>query len=243
MSKDRIMQKIQKCLALSRSSNEHEAAAALRQAKALMDKHQLTMSDVELNQLDVVVMEGKGVARPPRWKIMLYLTVARAFGCSSFTRGGHPVFVGTAPNPEVAKYALDVLLRQLELNKKEFLDSHSNLIGQLDRGKKIQVGRGFAEGWVQGCYEIVNKFSDAISDDVGRAHKRKMERQHGSKVGSARPPKRASESGIGAGAAAHGYRHGRKAQIHAGMNQDEGPGLLPAAGFSRQINASEQEDD
>lgn len=230
MNKDRIMKKIQKCLALSKSSNEHEAAAALRQAKALMDTHQLTMSDVELNQLDVVEVEGKGLARPPRWKIMLYLTVARAFGCSSFTRGGHPVFVGTAPNPEVAKYALDVLLRQLELNKKEFLSSKAHFVDILDRGEKTKLGRGFAEGWVQGCYQTVEKFSASLSDDKHAEHKRKMEQQHNGKINKAAPRKRASESGIGRQAAAYGYQSGMKAQIHAGMSQDSGPDLLTAEG-------------
>ena len=36
MNRDDALKKIKKCLALSRSANEHEAAAALRQAQALM---------------------------------------------------------------------------------------------------------------------------------------------------------------------------------------------------------------
>ena len=35
MNRDDALKKIKKCLALSRSANEHEAAAALRQAQAL----------------------------------------------------------------------------------------------------------------------------------------------------------------------------------------------------------------
>lgn len=44
--KDRIIDKIRKCLALSNSANEHEAAAALRQAQKLMELYRV--SDAEL---------------------------------------------------------------------------------------------------------------------------------------------------------------------------------------------------
>jgi hypothetical protein len=52
MLDDRVLGKIKKCLALSASSNPHEAEVALRQAHALMAKHgvsshEITMSDVE----------------------------------------------------------------------------------------------------------------------------------------------------------------------------------------------------
>ena len=37
----KIMDRIKKCLALSASSNEHEAEAALRQARKLMEAHHI----------------------------------------------------------------------------------------------------------------------------------------------------------------------------------------------------------
>lgn len=37
-----IIDKISKCLALSKSANEHEAAIALRQAQALMQKYKIS---------------------------------------------------------------------------------------------------------------------------------------------------------------------------------------------------------
>lgn len=39
MSREELLRKIRACLRLSTSANEHEAAAALRQARALMEKH------------------------------------------------------------------------------------------------------------------------------------------------------------------------------------------------------------
>lgn len=45
--KEKIIDKIKKCLALGKSNNAHEAAAALRQAQKLMEKHGLSEEDLE----------------------------------------------------------------------------------------------------------------------------------------------------------------------------------------------------
>ena len=49
MDKERILEKIKKCLALSKSANEHEAAQALKQAQALMREYGITDIEVELS--------------------------------------------------------------------------------------------------------------------------------------------------------------------------------------------------
>lgn len=47
---ERILDKIKKLLALAKStSNEHEAANAMRKVQALMREHQLTDTDVALH--------------------------------------------------------------------------------------------------------------------------------------------------------------------------------------------------
>src|SRR5882724_10574426 len=48
VDKGRILDKIRKCLALSKSANEHEAAAALRQAQKMMQANGLTEDEVGL---------------------------------------------------------------------------------------------------------------------------------------------------------------------------------------------------
>ena len=44
--RDKILDKIKKCLALSASSNEHEAEAALRQARKMMEANGITDLDI-----------------------------------------------------------------------------------------------------------------------------------------------------------------------------------------------------
>ncbi|UCU92660.1 DUF2786 domain-containing protein [Hydrogenophaga taeniospiralis] len=46
MTRDEALKKIKKCLALSRSANEHEAAAALRHAQKLMQAFSLAEEDM-----------------------------------------------------------------------------------------------------------------------------------------------------------------------------------------------------
>ena len=51
MDKEKILDKIKKCLALSKSANEHEAAQALKQAQALMEKHEVNAVDIALSEV------------------------------------------------------------------------------------------------------------------------------------------------------------------------------------------------
>ena len=48
MNKQHVIEKIQKLLALSQSSNEHEAALALAQAELLLERHRLEMTEIEM---------------------------------------------------------------------------------------------------------------------------------------------------------------------------------------------------
>lgn len=47
MDREKALNRIKKCLALSKSPNEHEAAAAMRQAQKLMEAHGICEEDVD----------------------------------------------------------------------------------------------------------------------------------------------------------------------------------------------------
>ena len=80
MTPDRIIDKIRKCLALAKSSNPHEAAAALRQAQTLMRLHGI---DEDTLELAAVKEASQAVASEqiPTWDGRLARMVADAFGC------------------------------------------------------------------------------------------------------------------------------------------------------------------
>lgn len=50
-NQDKIISKIKKCLALAKSNNPHEAAAALRQARKMMTQYQINEADVLLSDI------------------------------------------------------------------------------------------------------------------------------------------------------------------------------------------------
>ena len=58
---EKILDKIKKCLALASSANEHEAAAALRQAQKLMAQFGLTETDVTLADVGEVRQQAQNV--------------------------------------------------------------------------------------------------------------------------------------------------------------------------------------
>jgi len=80
---DRIIDKVKKCIALSKSDNPHEAAAALRQAQALMRKHGIDEAGIVASEVSAADVEHKSgnTARPPAWETMLMMLVGTAFGC------------------------------------------------------------------------------------------------------------------------------------------------------------------
>lgn len=115
---DKILRRIRKCLALSRSPEPHEAAAALRQAQKLMETYGVTERDVSLAKVrEARTPAGRTTRCPPAWLSRLGHAVSAAFGASHYYqvhpgRACYYMFVGVGPRAEVAGYAFAVLRRQ-----------------------------------------------------------------------------------------------------------------------------------
>lgn len=169
--KERALEKIKKCLALSESSNPYEAQAALRQARKLMDKFHLDFADVDASRAQEYEFKiGSGRRSPVAWVKMLGNTVGTSMGCVTFFRHGSLgqsiIFIGETGNAELAGYAYEVLLRQLECQRKEFI---AKLIGH-PKGTKRVLGSRFAEGWISAIAAKVNEFG-GVSEEAERAIK------------------------------------------------------------------------
>lgn len=171
---DRVMRKIKHCLALSASSNEHEAAAALRQAQKLMQKYRLTELDVQL--ADVAKEAGAKIkSKRPQWDRRLSNVVADIFNCKTFTyaaytqrgksitnRKEQAVFVGVNPAPLIAKYAYDALYVQAELARKNYLTAIKR--GDVPAGRFTPATRAddFADAWVS---QVADKVRALVPED------------------------------------------------------------------------------
>lgn len=80
---DRIIEKLQKLLALAGSDNEYEAALAMARAEILMRKHNLSIADVEQDGTGATIadvrVEPTGSATYTLWESDLAMAVAWAF--------------------------------------------------------------------------------------------------------------------------------------------------------------------
>lgn len=157
MNRETAIEKVKKLLRLSKSSNEHEAAAAMRQAQALMRQHQIEEAEAagaaaEMDPIEEVASDARRGKAVPVDLAHLASLVADTFGTYTFvyvTRHSgcwrtEARFVGPAPRGELSAYAFDALRRQLEAAKRQHLRRVRNPKNRAARGD--QFGLGFVHG-------------------------------------------------------------------------------------------------
>lgn len=159
MNKKVVIEKIKKCLALSKSANQHEAAAALRQAMAFMEKYQIDADDPELLGVTEALILGSGSQKPTVFEAVLANSIAKMMDCKVILRSQIKVtaqmelkkemswtFIGFDPAPEIASYAFEVLYRQLKKARSGFISE--NLKRVQIKANKVKRADLFCEGWV-----------------------------------------------------------------------------------------------
>lgn len=142
-----VCKKIKNCLNLSSSSNQFEAATALKQAQFLMQKYNITESDLlifEINEksIDTDLMRYKFT------DIKLANTIASVFDCGFYwinSKNKKFVFYGIEPNLTIAIYAYNVLLPILKKARKTYV---SSLHGNYKLKNKRKLGDQFTLGWL-----------------------------------------------------------------------------------------------
>lgn len=218
MSKKAIMERLKKLMALSRSSNVHEAAAAMERATQLMREHQITEDDLVLSNVTECNTNFAWGAKvnPTQYQIWLWSMIQDVFGVeSAFTAyDGRVTFYGLSSRAEMAAYTCDVLSRQLKRARADFLKSQNK---RLKRQTKISRADNFAEGW------IVAVRSKAQSMMVSQEEKTLMLTYAKRKWGqmetmSGRPAQEARGTSEAFGS---GYREGKNANLHRPMSAQE----------------------
>lgn len=170
MDRDTALAKVKKCLALSKSAEPHEAAAALRQAQKLMREFGLDAHDVELAEVGESRVRATSNLHP-LWQVQLVDLVADAFGCHaimgrdavfcshrSIRRVTDAIFIGIAPRHDLAAYAFQVLQRQCVRARQAHIQHQPK---GCKPATKTARGDLFALGWVHGVEALVERFADA----------------------------------------------------------------------------------
>jgi hypothetical protein len=224
---DRVvaMRKVLACLRLAKSSNPNEAAAALRQARSLMDQHGLTEDDAAAAEIGefAAVTRNRGEMLP-RSVLWLAEVVANGYRCQPVVVCSHTVtenlrragktevkFFGAHADAQVAAYAFTVLNRQLTSDRVR----HTSRIRK--RANRDRRGEQFAFGWVLAvralfpAAELTADRAAAIAAAIRRAGP--TTKTSGREIGKTG---RSSPNDLDSG-----YRAGRAARLRNGLGESQ----------------------
>lgn len=234
MNRDDAIRKIKACLALGKSANPAEAAAALRQARKLAD--QLGIDEPEVQHADVHESRAPLAAKTVQaWEARLAAMVGKAFGCDLFLSTERMrsdalrlttvmVFVGVAPADELASYAFEVLLVQCKRQRLQHVKAQPKACKPATKRAR---GDAFALGWVAGVAELVDTLQAPEAD--AQLVKAYMARKHPN-LGEAKLQRRDVGRNVKAGSYESGHAAGRSARLHAGVGSPGAPLMLAGKG-------------
>lgn len=235
---ERAIRKIKHCLALAQSSNENEAATAMRQAQALMREYQLTDTDVKLSDVGEVESSASRAERRPVWDIQLSCMVASVFNCQTLRykhwcniknrRVERATFVGVSPSQHIALYAYETLLAKITKARAEYV-SGVRAGRNRSRYSPATAGDHFAMAWVGAVHTKLHALIPQCEEDALHEHGCAgrdlvvVEAQHqtliteylaNQKIGKSR---KSREVELDLAAQIAGMLAGRKVDLHAGL--------------------------
>lgn len=151
-----VIYKIQRLLALSKSSNENEAQNAMMMAQRLLIKYKLSIKDVEeYNKDSIKVDENRtGIKfRSSSWKSNLATVIANNFGCYLFYRKNRTCeicFYGKEEDVIICNIMLEYAIKSINTNG-------DKLIKKLKQDRRRKHFKGikndYALGFIKGLDE------------------------------------------------------------------------------------------
>lgn len=156
-----ILRKIKRCMELSKSSNENEAAIAIKQMKRLMDHHNVTAQHVMAADVAEHGSKLDVWERPAHWVLALHSAIGQALDCQCIVRSGGRdkaslVFIGVGASAEIAGYAFEVLYRKLKKDRQDFIRTK---LSRHKQANKTKLADAFCDGWVMNVYAKVKNLS------------------------------------------------------------------------------------
>lgn len=219
MNKEKVLDKIKKCLALSKSANEHEAAQALKQAQALMERHEVNAVDIALSEVSEQRADRRMAFKLADWQWGVANMIADIFGCQSYQRGKTMMFYGIGNRAEISAYAFDVVYRQISAERRKFLKN----CRARKQAHRTYLADQFCNGWIMGAWKIVKKFemSDEEKAVMDGYKKKELPDMVEAKTRDAKSSI-LQGSKMEYGALAQGMESGKQVQLHHAMNGTDG---------------------
>lgn len=186
MELDNVIRRIQKCLALGKSSNEHEAAAAMRQAQKLMEAYNVSPEHVGMLVIELHTAKSTACTKPPLWEQYLAAAIGSAFGCKVLhQRGwfdsvrnrngdlGKYIFIGPKAQAMTAGWTMDMLRTRIVAGRIAHLKGKK--FARL--ADKMASGNTYCEAFVRAIHSKVEEFAGndeatkrAIDDKYAASH-------------------------------------------------------------------------
>lgn len=205
MDRTKLLSKIEKCLRLSKSSEPHEAAAALRQAQKMMEAH--GVSEAELGAVgygnEAVSVPIQVNKKLPIALATLVALIKKAFGVEAVVESELRVsdhsyrirYFGPTDRVMLASYSQTVVHRAMEQAWKQHLADRPYLKGE--RGARA----GFQLGWLDAVTEQVEALGQTDAEKTGT--ELAQTRHYGRELGKVKTNNMAvSDSALNAGAEA-----------------------------------------
>lgn len=235
MDRQTAIDKIRKCLALSKSAEPHEAGAALRHAQKLMAAFGGDGEDLDLAQLRHHAHKAPAGALSA-WQAQLAHLVGDAFGCGHIWARGQAylpdfrvrrtreiIFFGPDAAAELACYTWDVLLRQCVRARSAHIKAQPAACKPVTLTAR---GDRFALGWVAGVRELVERM--AATGDAGSRRQALLEayqRRTWPETVDVKPTRRDVGRNV-RDDFSHGARAGANADLRRGVQGATAVGLL-----------------
>lgn len=222
MDMQKIISKIEKCLKLAESANEHEAAVAMQRAQALMQKHNIHLDDVQLADFDEIETDLDFANKVPEYISYLSAVINKAFGTQALysTIWKHTKtqsyprqtvnFIGPKHVAKLASYTFIILFRQLTKARNDYLVSQEIW---MTRKEKMSMGDLYCIGWIKTVNSKVQDFADP---ERNKMIDKFIDKQHG-QLETLKPKDRVCED-LPDFLAADAYQSGMSASADVSLN-------------------------
>ncbi|MBO1325282.1 DUF2786 domain-containing protein [Acetobacter sp. TBRC 12305] len=217
--KKKMMERLKRLLALSRSANEHEAAAALAKAQEMMRELAITEDDLDL--ADYTTVESLIILIKPGHKLPIYggmlaNVVEKAFGCKAIFSDATVLWLGPNSKAQISAYSWSVLARLLKTRRAEYI--FTAILQERNPGRRAAKADTYCEGWVHG-----------VSKNIVEEKLSEKEKRLTTLFTSQKFPRLGTMEQRGSGLSASdssdawrdGIRDGQKTRLHAGVQADK----------------------
>lgn len=209
MDRNQALEKIAKCLALGKSPNEHEAAAAMRQAQKLMVAYGISERELGIigyakETVFTTIQSGKKI---PIVLAAVTGLISTAFGVKTVYGRSVRVtdeafdvhYFGPEHRVLLAGYAHAVVQRAVDEAWKTHLKDHPWVKG------KVGARSGFVLGWIHGVKETVEDF--AWTDEEARGTELLKQEVYGRELAKSKTSKHSMDGHayISGGSASEGF--------------------------------------